>query len=183
MDHRITNTLFCVHGLVHEHNLYVLNITNNTTYVLSAKLSKMSIYYSGTFTRSAGVISAIVKQLKLVNLKPVKKIQIQFDPFHPNAATARNFLFHISSPKVAETNLNCAIKTNIVCDRSEPEIRIDLLDSGSIKFLTNNLTVLEILQHINKHISSKVKDDPIDQEALSKIATKNTKKTKKTLKW
>ena len=49
----------------------------------------MSIYYSGTFKRSSGVISAITKQLKKVNLKPVKKIQVQFDPFHPNAVTAR----------------------------------------------------------------------------------------------
>lgn len=49
----------------------------------------MSIYYSGTFKRSAGVISAITKQLRLVNLKPVKKIQVQFDPFHPQASTVR----------------------------------------------------------------------------------------------
>lgn len=49
----------------------------------------MSIHFSGSFTRSAGVISAIIKQLKEVNLKPVKKIQIKFDPFHPNAKTAR----------------------------------------------------------------------------------------------
>nr|CAI5834051.1 unnamed protein product [Callosobruchus analis] len=120
----------------------------------------MSIYYSGAFTRSGGITSAINKQLKLVNLKPAKKIQIQFDPFHPNAVTARDFLFHISNPKVLDTNIKCAIKTNIVCDRSEPQIKIDLADSGSIKLLLNNLTVLEIFQQINKHISSQVKDDP-----------------------
>lgn len=49
----------------------------------------MSIYFSGTFKRSSGVISAVQKQLKLVNLKPVKKIQVEFDPFHANAVTAR----------------------------------------------------------------------------------------------
>lgn len=49
----------------------------------------MSIYYSGTFSRSSGVISAIIKQLNQVNLKPVKKIEVQFDPFHPKALTAR----------------------------------------------------------------------------------------------
>lgn len=49
----------------------------------------MSIYYSGVFSRSGGIYSAISKQLKMVNLKPVKKIQVQFDPFHPNAVTAR----------------------------------------------------------------------------------------------
>lgn len=49
----------------------------------------MSIYYSGTLSRSAGIISAITKQIKSVNLKPVKKIEVKFDPFHPNAVTAR----------------------------------------------------------------------------------------------
>ncbi|CAH0560731.1 unnamed protein product [Brassicogethes aeneus] len=122
----------------------------------------MSIYFSGSRTKSAGVISAISKQLKLVNLKPIKRINVQFDPFHPNAVTTRDFLYHITSPKVTETNLNCLIKTNVVCDRSEPEIKIDLNDSGSIKFLANKLTVLEILQQINKHISSKVPpEDPV----------------------
>ncbi|EZA48200.1 hypothetical protein X777_14115 [Ooceraea biroi] len=42
----------------------------------------MSVPFSGTLTRSAGVISAIVKQLKLLSLKPVKRIDVRFDPFH-----------------------------------------------------------------------------------------------------
>lgn len=49
----------------------------------------MSISYSGTFKRSAGLASAIAKQLNSVNLKPVKAINVQFDPFHPTAVTAR----------------------------------------------------------------------------------------------
>lgn len=56
---------------------------------IELEVKKMSIYYSGTFKRSAGVVSAINKQLKLVNLKPVKKIEVRFDPFHQNAVTAR----------------------------------------------------------------------------------------------
>ncbi|XP_057655838.1 39S ribosomal protein L53, mitochondrial [Diorhabda carinulata] len=131
----------------------------------------MSIYFSGGFKKSAGVISAISKQLKLINLKPVKKIQVQFDPFHENAATARDFIFHITTPKVSETNLSCAVKTIVVCDRSEPEIKIDLGDAGSVKFLANNLTVLEILQQFNKHISSKVKPEPV-LSVSSKLETK-----------
>ncbi|XP_044255245.1 39S ribosomal protein L53, mitochondrial isoform X1 [Tribolium madens] len=132
----------------------------------------MSIYFSGSFSRSAGVISAIVKQLKSVNLKPVKKIQVQFDPFHPNAVTARDFLFHISTPKVIETNLNCVIRPNVVCDRSEPEIKIDLVDSGSVTFRANNLTVLEILQQFNKHISSKVKEEEVKPSPVTKSEKK-----------
>ncbi|XP_019866169.1 39S ribosomal protein L53, mitochondrial [Aethina tumida] len=135
----------------------------------------MSIYYSGTFKRSSGLISAISKQLKQINLKPVKRINVQFDPFHPNAVTARDFLWHITSPKVAETNLNCIVKTNVVCDRSQPEIKIDLVDSGCVKFLANNLTVLEILQKINQHICSKIPPE----EPASNISNKIKSKPKK----
>lgn len=49
----------------------------------------MSISYSGTFTRSGGIVAAIGKQMKLVNLKPLKSINIKFDPFHENAQQTR----------------------------------------------------------------------------------------------
>lgn len=49
----------------------------------------MSIVYSGSFAKSGGLLQAIAKQLKLLNLKPVKKIQVQFDPFHPSAYNVR----------------------------------------------------------------------------------------------
>ncbi|CAG9765493.1 unnamed protein product [Ceutorhynchus assimilis] len=126
----------------------------------------MSIYYSGTFKRSSGLISAIYKQLKQVNLKPVKRIQVQFDPFHPKALNAREFLYHINTSYVQDTNLNCIIKANVVCDRSEPQIKLDLIDSGTIKFLVGNLTTLEVLQQINKHISSKVEVEEVQEPQL-----------------
>ena len=49
----------------------------------------MSISFSGSFTRAGGIASAIGKQLKSVNLKPVKKIVYTFDPFRPNVKTVR----------------------------------------------------------------------------------------------
>jgi large subunit ribosomal protein L53 len=49
----------------------------------------MSIPYSGTIKRSAGVISAISKQLKSVTLKPAKKIFVTFDPFHEKVTSTR----------------------------------------------------------------------------------------------
>lgn len=50
---------------------------------------KMSIYYSGALKRSGGIVSAISKQVKLINLKGVKRIQITFDPFAENVKSAR----------------------------------------------------------------------------------------------
>lgn len=49
----------------------------------------MSIPFSGTLTRSAGIYSAIGKQLKSVSLKPVKQVVFRFDPFHQNVKTIR----------------------------------------------------------------------------------------------
>lgn len=49
----------------------------------------MSIPFSGTLTRSGGILPAIGKQIKLLNLKGVKRVTISFDPFHENAQTVR----------------------------------------------------------------------------------------------
>ncbi|XP_041974975.1 39S ribosomal protein L53, mitochondrial [Aricia agestis] len=141
----------------------------------------MSIPYSGTFKRSGGVVSAIGKQLKAVNLKAAKRITVKFDPFADNVTHTRNFLHYMSAKKIALTNTNCALKTEVVCDRSEPTIEITLAPSiaetekiAKVTFKCGNLTCLEILQLLNKHISSKA---PVDQIATTQ--TKLEKKSKK----
>ncbi|CAK1540117.1 unnamed protein product [Leptosia nina] len=121
----------------------------------------MSIPYSGTFRRSGGVVSAIGKQLRAVNLKAARRITVKFDPFSDNVTHTRNFLHYISSPKVALTNPNCVLKTEIICDRSEPTVDISIIPSiaestnlKSVTLKSGNLTCLEILQLLNKHISA-----------------------------
>lgn len=49
----------------------------------------MSIPYSGTLRRSGGVVSAIGKQLRGVNLKAAKRITVKFDPFGDNVTHTR----------------------------------------------------------------------------------------------
>jgi len=49
----------------------------------------MSVPFSGTLRRSGGIVSAIGKQLKSVNLKGVKRITVQFDPFAENVKSTR----------------------------------------------------------------------------------------------
>lgn len=116
----------------------------------------MSIYYSGVFTRSSGIYSAIGKQLKAVSLKPVKRIVYTFDPFQTNVKTirfvlslilillitssnpwycacCRNCLFMFSSEKILGTNPRCTIKTDIV-DNSEPTIEFTL---GKVLYAAN----------------------------------------------
>lgn len=53
----------------------------------------MSIPYSGTIRRSGGVVSAIGKQLRAVNLKAAKRITVKFDPFSENVTHTRYGLF------------------------------------------------------------------------------------------
>ncbi|XP_047098962.1 39S ribosomal protein L53, mitochondrial [Schistocerca piceifrons] len=132
----------------------------------------MSIYNSGTFTRSSGLISAISKQLRSVTLKPVKKISVKFDPFQENVTETRNFLFHISSPKILSSNTSCVIKTDILCDRSEPIISFFLVNGESVIFKSKNLTALELLQLYNKHITPLA---PAEQPA-STVLTKSERK-------
>lgn len=56
----------------------------------------MALVRGGTVSRSAGLPSAIQKQVKLINLKAVKRITVTFDPLNENAVetryvTAKNF--------------------------------------------------------------------------------------------
>lgn len=55
----------------------------------------MSISNSGTVTRSAGLVAAIAKQTRLMNLKAAKRITVTFDPLHENAKEMRYVIdFH-----------------------------------------------------------------------------------------
>lgn len=49
----------------------------------------MSIPYSGTVSRSAGLLAAVGKQVKLINLRAAKRITVTFDPFSENVVPTR----------------------------------------------------------------------------------------------
>ena len=132
----------------------------------------MSIVFSGRRGRSRGLISAVIKQVKLVNLQPLSKVTVQFDPFHKEVHNARDFAFHISRPKTLTTNLNCTFKTKVVCDRSDPLIICDYQGSDEkLVIKTLHFNVAELFQIFNQHVSSRVK--PVEEE---KVSTKVAKK-------
>lgn len=60
----------------------------------------MSVRFSGTIRRSAGVASAIAKQIRLLNLKPVKNIVVKFDPFNKNVKETRYVICVAYSGKI-----------------------------------------------------------------------------------
>lgn len=49
----------------------------------------MSIRKQGVFTRSAGVLSAITKEIRHLNFKAARRVTVQFDPFHEKAGVTR----------------------------------------------------------------------------------------------
>lgn len=56
---------------------------------LLRRFETMSLPFSGSKSKSAGLVSAIRKQLFLLNLKPVKRVFVKYDPFTQNAVTTR----------------------------------------------------------------------------------------------
>ncbi|XP_055598992.1 uncharacterized protein LOC129748403 [Uranotaenia lowii] len=145
----------------------------------------MSISFSGTFSRSGGIVSAIGKQLKLVNLKAVQRVTVTFDPFQENAIPTREFLHHLSSPRIVQTNPSCLLKTEVVCDRRPPSIVFQLIPSvqkeanlKKIEFNSANLSTLELLELANKHVTSLAPKDIV----TTTVKTKSEKKASGTRK-
>ncbi|XP_063702339.1 uncharacterized protein LOC134832282 [Culicoides brevitarsis] len=142
----------------------------------------MSLIRGGTLSRSAGLPAAIEKQVKMLNLKAVKRITVTFDPLNESAVETRNFLINISKPKVLLTNPNCALKTEVVCDRRPDTVEFQLLpeiaeaiELKKIHFNAKNLTTLELLQLTNKYVTVHApKEDP-----LNVVKTKSEKKAGK----
>lgn len=97
-------------------------------------------------------------QLQLVNMKPVKKVQYTFDPFHPQAESIRRVITLMSCERIQKSNPKCFFKTDVVCDRSEPTMKLELEDDGnSLLFKTGNLSVEEIVTMMNEYVLPRVK--------------------------
>ncbi|XP_011176399.1 39S ribosomal protein L53, mitochondrial [Solenopsis invicta] len=136
----------------------------------------MSIPFAGGLPRHSGVVAAIAKQLKRVSLKPVNKIDVRFDPFDKRTKPTRDFLFYMSAPKIRATNGLCSLKTEIVCDRSEPTITLSLQSGEKVVLKTALLTSLNILELYNKHITSLIPPDPAKLEAKKELLEEKRKK-------
>ncbi|CAB3385113.1 Hypothetical predicted protein [Cloeon dipterum] len=119
----------------------------------------MSIFASGSLKRSAGVIDAIRKQVKLVTLKPAKRIVIKFDPFHEKAPETRKFLLHITNPKIQDTNLNCLVKAEVLSDLSDPSVEVHLNEGGKVTVKSSNLSCLEIFKLYNKKTAATMRQE------------------------
>lgn len=86
--------------------------------------------------------------VKALHLEPFKRVTVKFDPFHGNATPIRDFLYYVSSTRVRQTNPECALKAEVVCDRSEPTVELLHLDGSRSVVRGAHLTGLEVLQAV-----------------------------------
>ncbi|XP_020279328.1 39S ribosomal protein L53, mitochondrial [Pseudomyrmex gracilis] len=139
----------------------------------------MALPFSGILIRSPTLVDLASTQVKLINLKPVKRIIVRFDPFHENVTETRRFLTILTYPKVVKTNPYCVLKTDVVCDRSEPTITFNLQSDEKVILKTANLSCLNILELYNKHITSLVPPDPLELEIKALVELLNERKKRR----
>lgn len=132
----------------------------------------MSIPFSGTASRSGGVISAIIKELSRFSLLPCEKITVQFNPFHEKAKDVRHFLHYISARKYVQTNPACSITAKVVCDNSEPNVTFNFPSGKYMVIKTANLTTLDILKLYNNHVAPKLAKEETTGAAPEEVKKK-----------
>ncbi|BES92348.1 unnamed protein product [Nesidiocoris tenuis] len=131
----------------------------------------MSLLYTGAIGFSGGLLSAVSKELRTLSLKPVKRVIFQFDPFHEKVEQTRLLMYYLNSKRVNKTNLQCVLRSNVVCDRSDPLVTFKLVSGHDVVFKSKNLSLLEMLKLYNEHITVLVpKEEPV-----AVVSTKATK--------
>lgn len=129
------------------------------------------IGFEGTLGEIDNERNRLVKQRKLVNLQPVKKIQISFDPFLPCVAGARETAHALSYGYIRKSNPKCIVRTEIKSDGSEPVMKVTLVDDHKpITFKLANLTASETLYQFNRLVLPLVKE-----EVPETVSTKGAK--------
>lgn len=73
-----------------------------------------------------------IKTLAGYSLKNIKQLEVQFDPFHPNALNVREFWAGITDYKQLKTNPQVATRTKIVSDGSDPLVTVHFLDNHKL---------------------------------------------------
>jgi len=115
------------------------------------------IPYEGRKGRKLSNRELFLHELKRANLQPVKKVTYTFDPIRDDFQSIRNFMYFWNRPKVLETNIKLAVKTDIVDDRRDPVILFNLNDGRDLEVRTGNLTELEIACVVNHYLLPLVK--------------------------
>jgi len=125
------------------------------------------IPFQGRMGRKLSNTELFLKELRVANIQPVKKVTYTFDPIREDYQSIRNFMYFWNRPKVLETNLKVIIKTDIVDDRREPCINFELSDGRTLEVRTSLLTELEIARVVNHYLLPLVKEEEVQTETKS----------------
>lgn len=66
------------------------------------------------------------------SLKNIKRLDVQFNPFHPNANSARIFYFRVTTKKYLKTNPECITRAQVVDDNSDPSVTVQFKDDHKL---------------------------------------------------
>lgn len=135
-------------GLTRTHSLIIPNRTH-LGYIARQGQAKQ---YDNPWARTK-------LQLVKVNMKPVKRVHYTFDPFHPRVDSIRNVIYHFSCERIQKSNPKCIFKTEVVCNRSEPTLKVELDEGNSLLFKTAHLNEEEIVTMINDYVLPRVKEE------------------------
>lgn len=84
------------------------------------------------------------------SLKNIKRLEVKFDPFHPNSGNVREFYQGSTTKKALKTNPECITRAQVVCDQSDPLVTVQFQNNHKLvlnsKYLESNHIVKLIKQ-------------------------------------
>lgn len=103
----------------------------------------------------------LVQEVLDFSLKNIKRVEVKFDPFHPNAISVREFLAATSSRKSIRTNPTCVSKVQVVSDNSDPLVTVQF-NNGHKLVLNSKYLESSHLVKLTKQFEEIHKDVPED---------------------
>lgn len=91
-----------------------------------------------------------IQQILGFSLKNVRRLEVKFDPFHPNAHNVREFWAGITDKKALKTNSEIITRARIVCDGSDPLVTVQYRDNHKLVLNGKHLESGHFLQLIRQ---------------------------------
>lgn len=95
------------------------------------------------------------------SLKNIKRVEVKFNPFHPNALSVREFLASTCTQRSIRTNPTCVSKVQVVSDDSDPLVTVQF-NNGHKLMLNSKYLESSHLVKLTKQFEEIHKDVPED---------------------
>lgn len=109
--------------------------------------------------RNLGKYIAAATNFSLTN---IKRLEVKFDPFHPNAVNIREFYYGATLKRRLKKAPECVTKAQIVCDNSDPIVTVQFKDNHKLvinsKYLESAhiVKIIKQFNEIHKDVSEDV---------------------------